>query len=87
MENHTFSYDDELVIFDRFSKYSYFQGYTQNLTRPRIHRDRPCFRIDVFPKDNHTFSCVDGFVIFDQISILLHVLANIQNFDADLQKS
>ena len=37
--------------------------------------------------ENHTFWCVDGFVIFDHISLLLHVLANIQNFDADLRES
>ena len=29
----------------------------------------------------------DGFVIFDHISLLLHVRANIQNFDADLRES
>ena len=46
--------------------------------------------------DQFSLSILDGFgvvlgpqlgVIFDQISLLLHVPANIQNFDADLRKS
>ena len=41
----------------------------------------------VFPTEKYTFWSVDGFVIFDHISLLLHLLANIQNFDADLRKS
>ena len=45
------------------------------------------FIIVVFPMDKYTFLSVDGFIIFDHISLLLHVLANIQNFDADLRKS
>ena len=35
----------------------------------------------------YTFWCVDGFAIFDHISLLLHVLANIQYFGADLRTS
>ena len=43
--------------------------------------------IVVFPMEKYTFWSVDGFVIFESISLLLHVLANIHNFDADLRKS
>ena len=42
--------------------------------------------IVVVPMEKSTFWRVHGLVIFDHISLLSHVLANIQNFDAHLRK-
>ena len=41
----------------------------------------------VFPVGNDTFWCVDGFVIINPNLILLHLLGNIEYFDADLRTS
>ena len=62
-------------------------GNTQILERPWIRWFRIFFVIVVFPLEKYTFWSVHGFAIFDHISLLLHVLANIQYFDADLRKS
>ena len=49
--------------------------------------NRVILGIFIFLKEILKFWSVDGFIIFDNISLLLLVLANIQNFDADLRKS
>ena len=62
-------------------------GNTTFLVRRSIPSFGTYFIIVVFLLENITFWCVDGFVIFHYISILLHVLGNIQHFDAHLRKS
>ena len=64
-------------------------GNTHILERWWIRWFRIFFIIVVFSMEQYTFWSVHGFIIFDHISLLLHVhvLANIQNFDADLGKS
>ena len=61
-------------------------GNAQILERWWVRWFRIFFIIVVFPMQKYIVWSVYGFVIFDNISFLLHVLANIHNFDADLRK-
>ena len=69
-----------------FRNLCYFQGNTQILARPWIHRFPLNLRIVVFLMEKSTFWRVHGLVIFGHILLLSHVLANIQNFDVHLRK-
>ena len=68
----------------------YFSMLTFNFFLTQFYHYPGVFRLNlrivVFPMEKSTFWRVHGLVIFDHISLLSHVLANIQNSDAHLRK-